>query len=55
LEPLFGLFTGVEIKLAAPQKFTVRLVEYTITIKGQPTEKWKVHTAVNNNPVLDGY
>jgi len=53
--PSFTLFPGVQIKPATPQNFTKGPVQYTIAIKGQQTESWKVQATVNNNPVLDGY
>ncbi|MCW3089415.1 MAG: beta-xylosidase [Ferruginibacter sp.] len=53
--PLFIRFPGVNVKPATPQNFTKGPVQYTISLKGQPSEKWTVYATANHNPVLDGY
>ena len=53
-DPQFVLFPGVAIK-ASSNNFSNGAVTYSVTIPGQPTEKWEVVAVKNNNPVLAGY
>ncbi len=52
--PSFVTYPGVQIQPNAPQNFNNGPVQYTVSIKGQPSETWSVYAAENHNAALEG-
>ncbi len=53
--PVFHCWNGYSIKPEGAQDFTKGEVEYTITLEGKGSEKYKVEVSEDHNPVLEGY
>jgi arabinoxylan arabinofuranohydrolase len=53
-DPLFKTLPGISIKRKGPAMFDWGAVKYTVSIKGQPVQKWNVIVAQNNNPLFNG-
>jgi len=54
-KPEFTVFPGMEIQPKTPQNFTDHPATYTVAIKGQKPQTYKVFTKEYHNPVLEGY
>lgn len=54
-DPLFTSRPGVTVSPVGPKNFLTSIHNYTVAIKGQPVQEWKVEATINRNPVLDGY
>ncbi|MFN8252477.1 MAG: family 43 glycosylhydrolase [Ferruginibacter sp.] len=52
--PGFMAIPGVQVLPSAAQNFTRGAVNYTVKIKGQQPQQWKVTVIENHNPLFDG-
>ncbi len=55
LDPEIKCFVGFSVEPSGIQDFSKGPVEYTISINGKGSEKYKVFASDNHNPVLPGY
>lgn len=53
-DPQFAALPGIKIKRKDPAVFGWGAVKYSVSIQGQPSQKWNVTVAQNNNPLFNG-
>jgi arabinoxylan arabinofuranohydrolase len=53
-DPAFITLPGAKLQPTAPQNFKNGAVQYTVHIKGQQPQQWKVLAAENSNPLFNG-